>query len=59
MQENFYDRVHITANCFYFNLNVLKFESQIECPPEILICGYLVSQLLCHNVGRAHDIKCR
>ena len=48
-----------TANCFYFNLNVLKFELQYEwTPPQMLLCGYHVLQLFCHNVQGAHDIKC-
>ena len=59
MQENFYGWVRITANCFYFNLNVLKFELQYEwTPPQIFICRYRVLQLLCHNAEEAHDIKC-
>ena len=59
MHENFYGWVHITENCFYFNLNVLKFELQYELtPPQIFLCGYRVLQLLCHNVEGAYDIKC-
>ena len=57
MQGNFYGWVHITADCFYFN--VLKFELQYEwTPPLIFFCGYRVLQQFCDNVGRAHDIKC-
>ena len=59
MQENFYGWVHITANCFSFNLNVLKFELQYEwASPQIFFCGYRLLQLLCHNVEGTHDIKC-
>ena len=58
MQGNFYG-VHITAICFYLNLNVLKFELQCEwTPPQIFFCGYCDLQLFCHNVEGAHDIKC-
>ena len=59
MQRNFYGRVHVTPNCFYFNINVLKFELQYEwTPPEIFCCGCRVLQTFCHNVEEAHDIKC-
>ena len=45
--------------CFYFNLNVLKFELQYEwVSPQKFFCEYCVLQLLCHNVERAHDVKC-
>ena len=51
--------MHITANCVYFSLNVLKFELQYEwTPPRRIFCGYRVLQLFCHNVEGAHDIKC-
>ena len=50
--------MHITTNCLYSILNVLKFELQNECtPPQVFFCGYRVLQLLCHNVEEAHDIK--
>ena len=60
MQGNFYGWVHITANWFYFNLNVLKFELQYEWapPPQIFFCGYRVLQPFCNNVDRGHGIKC-
>ena len=58
MQENFYDWVHITANCFYFDLNVLKFELQYEwTASQIFFCRYRVLQLFCHNVEGTHVIK--
>ena len=58
MQGNFYGWVHVTANCFYFKLNVLKFKLQYEwTPPQMLFCGYHVWQLFCHNGEGAHDIK--
>ena len=58
MQGNFDGWVHITANCFYFNSNVLKFELQYDwTPPQIFFCRHHVSQLFCHNVEGAHDIK--
>ena len=58
MQENFYSQVHITANCFYFNLNVLKFELQYEwISPQIFFSGYNVLQLFNHNVEGARDIS--
>ena len=34
MQENLNGLVHITADCFYFNLSVLKFELQYEWTPR-------------------------
>ena len=50
---------HISANRFYFNLNVLKFELQYEwTPTQIFFCGYHVLQLLCHNGDGGNDIKC-
>ena len=53
MRGNFYGWVNITANCFYFNLNVLKFELASEwTPPQIFFWGYRVLQLLCLNVER-------
>ena len=59
MHGNFYGWVHITANCVYFSLNVLKFELQYEwTPPRKIFCGYRILQLFCHNVEGAHDIKC-
>ena len=37
----------------------MKFELQYERKPtEIFFYGYRVLQLFCHNVERAHDIKC-
>ena len=58
MRENFYD-LHITANVFDSNLDILKFELQYEwTPPQIFFCEYRVLQLLYHNVEGAHDIKC-
>ena len=59
MQKKFYGWVHVTTNCFYFNLNVLKFELQYKwIPPQIFFCEYCVSQLLFHSGEGAHDIKC-
>ena len=56
---NFYGWVHITANCVYFSLNVLKFELHYEwTAPRRFFCGYRILQLFCHNVEGAHDIKC-
>ena len=53
MERNF------TGNCFYFDLNVLRFELQYKwTPPQIFFCGYRVLQLFCPNVEGAHDIKC-
>ena len=58
IQGNFYDWVHITANCFCFNLNVLKFKLQYEwTSPQIFFCGYRILQLLCHILKGAHDIN--
>ena len=58
MQESFYGWIHITANCFYFDLNVLNFELQYKWTPlQIYFRGYRVLKLLCHNVDGAHDIK--
>ena len=52
MQGNLNGWVHITANCFYFNLIILKFELQYEwIPPQSIL------QVFCHNVEGAHDIK--
>ena len=51
--------VQITANCFYFDLNDLKFKLQYELtPPQIFFCGYNVLQQFCHNVEGTHNIKC-
>ena len=53
------ESVHITANCFYFNFNVLKFELRYEWPPpQIFSREYRVLQLFCYNVVGALDIKC-
>ena len=36
----------------------MKFELQYEwTPPQIFFYGYHVSQLFCHNVEEAHDVK--
>ena len=44
---------------FLFYFNVLKFELQKEwTPPQMFFCEYCVLHILCHNVQRAHDIKC-
>ena len=38
---------------------LIKFELQHGlAPPQIFFCECRVLQLLCHNVERAHDIKC-
>ena len=51
MQGNFYGSEHSAVNCFYFSLNVLKFELQYEWTPiQIFYGGYCVFELLYHNV---------
>ena len=57
IQGNFHSRVHATAKCFYFNLNVLKFELQYKwTPPIIFFCGYRILQLFCDNGDGAETI---
>ena len=43
MQGNIYIWVNVTANSFYFSLNVLKFELQFEwTPQQIILSGHRV-----------------
>ena len=63
MQGFLYGWVYITANCLYFNFNVLKFELHRPwlhykwIPLRIFFCAYRVSQLLCHIVDGAYEMK--
>ena len=65
-QGDFTVELHITASCFYFNLNTLKlkvFKYGVFSGPYFPTfglntdCFKTILQLFCHNVEGANDIK--